>query len=699
MDLPVPTDDHSERGPLPALAMAVVLLGPLLLYGAALSHPFLFDDGSAIVNNPQVRILWPLVDAMSPAPNGPTSGRPLVALSFSINYALGGLAVEGYRLVNIALHAVNALLLHGFLLQLLTGPGVAAWVSRSARVLAFAMALLWSVHPLLSECIVYVTQRTELLGAFFYLLTLALALRHFREPGRPIFGFGAVAAAIAGLGAKETVTTVALAVLLLDRATGAPSWAQALRRHRGLYVGLGIQVAIAAAMVANQPYDRAGIGLDLGVSAIENLATQGGVIAHYLKLAFWPQPLSISYHWPIAKNLLLYGPGLALVSLLGVGAIGVFVRRGLLGFPALLFFVLLAPSSSVLPMVTEVVAERRMYLPLAVVIVYVVLLVQAVAVRWLRSRSLRRAVLSVGLGVVVLAAGARTLARLDDYGSRLRIWQSAWQADPQDPQATSAYARELYDAGQRQRARSLLEPLTSRRRQVHGEADWAGRAHIRLSDFDMREGKHESALQHRLAAATTSPHDPTVQVEIARALLVLGRKGEALTRLQALVQGPDANAVILNEYGATLIELKRPGEAIGHLVEALRLQPGSVEALLNLGVAFVLVGDLPMAMRAFRDATAREPDSSAAWRQLGLAQHRAGQYRQALESMDATLALDPKQPEVLGLRCGTLANLGQPEQGLASCRKAVELSGGEARFREQSAQVEAMIEKGSPGAP
>jgi len=115
---------------LPALLL--ILVGTAV-YRASLDYPFIYDDRTSIVENPQLRQLWPPRSVFVPTRENALSSRPLVALSFALNYRLGGLEVRGYRAVNLALHLGSALLL--FLLIRRTDP------SRS-RVLIAAAACL-----------------------------------------------------------------------------------------------------------------------------------------------------------------------------------------------------------------------------------------------------------------------------------------------------------------------------------------------------------------------------------------------------------------------------------------------------------------------------------------------------------------------------------------------------------------------------
>jgi hypothetical protein len=163
-----------RRSSLPLVLLLVV--AGVLPYLNSLKRPFLFDDVSSVIGNERIRrlddprVLWPERER-------PVAGRPLVNLSFAVNYALGGLNVVGYHLANVALHVLCGIVLFLVVREALGLPHVPPPVRDRAPVLAFTVALVWLLHPLNSEVVTYVTQRTESMMALFYLLTLYASLR------------------------------------------------------------------------------------------------------------------------------------------------------------------------------------------------------------------------------------------------------------------------------------------------------------------------------------------------------------------------------------------------------------------------------------------------------------------------------------------------------------------------------------------
>ena len=154
---------------------AALALAGSLAYVNAVRRPFLFDDMSSIVDNDQIRRLGPAL--FLPERERPVAGRPLVNLSFAINYALGGLNVSGYHVWNIGLHLLCGLLLFAIVRETLSLPRVPTLLGSRGTAIGFTVALIWMLHPLNSEVVTYVTQRTESMMACFFLLTLYASLR------------------------------------------------------------------------------------------------------------------------------------------------------------------------------------------------------------------------------------------------------------------------------------------------------------------------------------------------------------------------------------------------------------------------------------------------------------------------------------------------------------------------------------------
>ncbi len=230
------------------LVMLAVLAGVVCaVYCRALDAPFIFDDLFSITENPSITRLWPLIgDSQHPGPLNPTkdlptAGRPLVNLSLAVNYHFGQLNPVGYHVFNVVVHLLSAILVMAIVRRTLQLDYFEGRFDDVNGPLAFLAALLWAVHPLQTEAVVYVTQRTELMVGFFYLATLYASLWYWEAKaaaGRKLWLGLATLACLAGAACKEVMVTAPVIVLLFERTFIRGSFRQAWRESWRLYAGL-----------------------------------------------------------------------------------------------------------------------------------------------------------------------------------------------------------------------------------------------------------------------------------------------------------------------------------------------------------------------------------------------------------------------------------------------------------------------------
>jgi protein O-mannosyl-transferase len=549
------------------LRAALIVLGIAVCYGPALPFPFVFDDRDAVQHN--ATLASPVL-ALTPPLDTPVTGRPVVNLSFAIDRLWAGEAPLGYRLVNLCIHAGNAWLVLLLLSWAFAREGVAPGVRAHAREWALGATLLWALHPLQTETVIYVTQRTELLASTSLLLVLHAARLALQEGAARHWMLLAVAACVLGTGCKETVIVAPVLVLLLDRAFFSPSLVVALRKHAPLYGGLMIAELPLLVQVLSTPRgDTAGLGL--GISPLQSLAVQGAAIAWYLRLSAWPSPLSIVYNWPVHDAIPRYLAQDALLIVIFVVAVVTFVRKPKLGLPAFAFFVLLAPSSSVIPVLTELVAERRMYLPLLCVVVLTI--VGLCALFASRAGAVRAC--AWVLGVACLACVARTSARVQDFRTEITLWRSALRAAPDNPLAMWGLGNALDDAGRPREALAYFERMASERFPYVGPSAWGTRGLFAASTLHARQGDPELAARTRQRALEYAPESTIGRLYDAAQLARAGKAEASAAALESMLHDqPFLHARIHRELASLLLHTGGDRRrALHHLQTSLRLAP------------------------------------------------------------------------------------------------------------------------------
>src|SRR5664280_1652766 len=331
----------------------LVMAAGLWVYHNSLQGVFLFDDDAGIVQNTTIRRLWPMWTALSPPPRATVEGRPLVNLSLAINYAFGGVRVWGYHVLNLTIHILAGLTLFGIVARTLRQPVLRECFGRAALPLALTIALIWVIHPLQTESVAYVIQRAETLMGLFYLLTLYCAIRGADSASANLWYSASVVACLLGMASKEVMVSAPLIVLLYDRTFLSGTFAQAWRQRWRLYVGLAATWIPLGYLVASTSNRSGSAGFGTIVTWQAYALTQLQAIALYLKLSIWPDPLVFDYGTGLAHSSSEVASSAFIVAVLLVGTLVALRRWPALGFVGVWFFVILAPTTSVLPVATQ----------------------------------------------------------------------------------------------------------------------------------------------------------------------------------------------------------------------------------------------------------------------------------------------------------------------------------------------------------
>jgi Flp pilus assembly protein TadD len=559
------------------LASSIIVFAALAAYHNSFSGPFMFDDLSAVTNNPSIRQLG---SALSPPANLTVGGRPVLNLTFAVNYALGGMNVGGYHAFNLFIHALAGLTLFGIMRRTLSRPTLRARFGAAAWPLALAVAVIWVVHPLQTEAVTYISQRAESLMGLFYLLTLYGFIRSVESPLSIRWQVFSILACWLGVLSKETIVTVPVIVLLYDRIFVAHSFGEVWRKRWRYYVGLaGMWLLLLAHLRLG--LDQHEVGFDQGVTWWSYALTSCRSVVLYLKLAMWPHPLILDYgadYGQHATKILWY---VLVLAVFVTGLVIALWRRPVAGFAGAWFFIILAPTSSIVPIAGQPMAEHRMYLSLAGVVAMAVLGLYM----WMGRRSLIIfAAMAVGLGWL-------SLQRNEDYRSNLAIWNDTVAKCPEN-----------------------------------------ARAHFNLGNLLLGiPGRLPDAVAEYQAALRIKPDFAEVHSILGMTLATIpGRLPDAILEYEAALRiKPDLVEARFN-LGNALLQQGRYSAACEQYEETVNLRPDKVDAHVNLGMALVVMGRLNDAIIQFKAALQIRPGYASAQQNLEIAQNllqkRRGKY-------------------------------------------------------------------------
>jgi len=575
-----------------SLVSVVLVASSLAAFHRTLWSPFVFDDGLAVRDNPTIRSLSDWRAVLSPPNNGSgVSGRPVVNLSLALNHALSGLEPFGYHLTNILLHGVAGILLYACLLRVLPRCGVG-----NAGSVSLWVALIWVVHPLQSESVASVIQRTEILAGIFLLSTILCVLRGASSQ-RPLpWYISAAALSAIGMATKEIMFVAPILVLLFDRSILSGSFPAAWRQRRMLHVSLFAGWLILGVLVAGMGGtrgDAAGFGTGT-ISWWAYFLKQWQAIVIYLRLCLWPHPLIADYGTDVVTDWVSVLPqGLFLTGLAALTCHAL-RRNSPWALAGAWFFLILGPSSSVMPLAAQTMAEHRMYLPLAAVIVLIVVTVQRFQPRWGHF----------GLGLVAFALGVVSHARSRVYESELTLWSDTVMHRPGNE-----------------------------------------RAHHNLAGVLNNMGRHEEALRHFQRAIEIEPRYLPPRIGVANCHFRAGRFREAIQQYESALAVNPNSLEALGNLGVILCELGQLDAGLRLLRKALELDPAFADVHFNLGTVLLKSGQLADAERAYREAIRLRPHHAEASNNLGAVLLRQGRRAEAETAFRRALELRPDYPE------------------------------------------------------
>ena len=724
---------------------ALLIVAAVIAYGNSFHGAFLFDDVYRIVENERIRHLWPpwLLLAVE---------RPVVEVTLAINYAVGRLDPLGYHLLNVAVHILTGLVLFGVARRTIATTVPATPEKEGTRVIgketgshhqvaqstidnqpshvstyatwtAFAIALLFLVHPLQTQSVTYIIQRGESMMGFFLLWTLYCFVRGVDSSRHWLWAIFSIIACAVGMATKAVMVAAPVIVLIYDwvfvsgreahertistrevhtplaipgnnpgntvgmRST-APSRSRrqnsklrprqetvprletrspmdadaglrelklAPRRgflhrwwwHAGLFATWGVLwICGIVPEVLGQSDGPSHVGFSYhGVSPWTYAATQPGVIVKYLQLSYWPSSLCLDYDWSAATTWERIVPPAMVIVVLLAATVHPLLRRSWIGFVGAWFFVILAPTSSFVP-IKDMIFEHRMYLPLIAVITITV-----IVLRFILHELCDRARLGVFprhviAAVLLLNAAASltygTLRRNKDYAGDLAMWEDVVAKRPHNARAHVAVGNALA-------ARNRIDEAVETTRQATLIDPSFADAHCALGVVFARQGKLDDAVDAYREALRLDPRHAKAWYNLGNALDRLGKFEETVEAyrksIDAYSKFPDAHC----NLGNSLVRLGRIDDGVQAFRETLAIDPEHVKGHNNLGDALNRLGRLDEAASEFEIAIRLEGDYSRA--RINLAHVRMAQrrYAEAVEQCEAVLARDPDNAAALNL--------------------------------------------------
>ncbi len=343
------------------LACLLIIIAVGIAYSNTYMVPFHFDDHPSIEENPRIRHLEN-IPSFFWKNEGPVGTRPLLLVTLTINYAIGGLNPITYHIFNNTLHAINGIIFYFFILTTLNLPLLREKYSAIAKEIALFASLLFVVHPIQTQAVTYIISRSMPMATFFYLVGILLYVKGVQS-GKKSYFIILIFISFLGMASREDYFTFPFILLLYD--VMFLSSFKDIKKRWWVY-GLILLTAayrVWLSVTYKDSPESAGFGVKL-LSPYPYLCTEFNVIWTYVRLLFLPINQNLDYDYPISQGIFEFPTNLSFIGHLLVIAFAIWIykRNRLVTFLILWWYITLSPSSSFIPII-DVIFEHRVYLP------------------------------------------------------------------------------------------------------------------------------------------------------------------------------------------------------------------------------------------------------------------------------------------------------------------------------------------------
>ncbi len=543
--------------------LAAALLVVLMVYAPAMRAPFLFDDN-----------YLPFALPGQNAPVGAWLGgvRPLLMLTYWFNQRLSGDDTFSYHLFNVFFHVLASAMMFFIVRRLLEWSG--APKDRQALLAGFAAAV-FLLHPVQTEAVAYLAGRSDGLSVMFVLMAYAVFLYRPDPAVRWPIAFLILMLFGAAIASKEHAVVLPALLLLTDLWWNPGRAWKAVRDNSALYVPLAL--GGIAGFVHFLPLilhsTTAGFGLK-DLTWYQYFFTQCRALFVYPQLFVLPVNQSADWNFPMSKTIFDYGAIYGLIALLVLCAAAWRFRRRfpLAAFGFFAYLLLMAPTSSILP-IRDAVAERRLYLSMLGLLLIVVDILARVKIE--------RKVLATACAAVSVILMVATHARAEVWSSEIALWEDTVPKSPNN-----------------------------------------SRAHFQLASAYYNLGRCAEAVSQFSQAAQIEPPKHDLLVDWGLAYDCLNQPEQALAKLrQAASQ--EATAEVYSQIGMIYGKQGRWPKALEALATAEKLDPNFAATYYYRGVVHVNTNQPEVAIEDFRHTLALDPKFPQAAQGLAQAQARA----------------------------------------------------------------------------
>ncbi len=650
------------------LSIGIILCAGILPYAHTLSYPFHADSVTQISANPNIRNPLKVKDLWEAYPR---PGRFVPFVSFAWNYAAGGEDPSGYRAVNIALHVLNGLMLWVLVLVMFRSPRLRMDSLHEQRyAVAVCAALIFLLHPVQTQAVTYVIQRTTLLATLFGLLTMVFYLCGRLSERGAGWMFGACVAGLLAMLSKEIAFAVPVMLILMEFYLLKSGKYNPGADKSFYFTHLALIFVFLLIIPGLYKFDYEALLRTEVISRSHDLETQvlspgGYLISQYKVLLIYMQkiflPLRLSFDYDIPAAMAIKGKvawGLAVFVVMILGALILHGRSVLTTIGVLGFFILLMVESTIIPL-SDLLQEHRLYFPMTVF--------GAGMIGWFYTVQKRAAVAHLVCAIIVTSLGYAAYRRNFVYQDRVALWQDVVRQFPNKARAHAELATIYADQGDHAKAlASVREAL-----RINGEFP---PAYTVLGRIYQERGNRDLALQHFHKAAVLQPWNTDLLYFEAMALRDAGEADQALEILNRLLRSKAAAAQHYYLRGTIYQQQDEGLLAVSDFNRALGMNPYMTEAYIRRSLFYAGQRKYADAMRDLKRALELDPQSVSAYNSRGVILTEMNQLALALKDFDKAIELSPRIGVLYANRGRVHELLRNNNQAQADYQQAVRLS-------------------------
>jgi len=606
--------------------MLICIIG-FLIYGCILKAPFHYDDHVLIVNNHALKDITDISriwNARYP------KTKFLTSWTFALNYYLGGNNPFGYHLLNVLLHICSVILFYLCMLNLCSLPRLKDTIFLESRnAFALLTALIFLTHPLQTQSVTYVWSRSEILSGIFSLLSLHLYLLG-RRGGRKGYFAGAFLVFLSGVFARGNIIIIMPFLIIVIEALFYENFLKRTKKmiSKSWPVVLGILAVLILLIILLKHFSsHLGVIWILStpvVSRTQYLFTQFFIICKYMQLLILPINQKIDYHIPLAASFFEMRTMASFGFIAAIFMISVLIHKKnrLMSLGILWFFICLLPVSSILTLSIPM-SESRLYLPLAGFAIFLT----AILFRIFQTIKFRN-IAAVGIFIIL---GLLTVARNSLWLSPKVILKDALKDSPTNIRPLLGLGDLYYREGQLQEALYYYQMAINIEPSIPEAINNIGLIYKHYGNYDEAEIMFNKALGLR-------PHSPSASLNLASIWIMRKdyQKAEEYIKMSGDAQETEMGHLLYGNIYMAQNDFKL----------AFRLNPDSSAAYFQLGKIYYKEDDLSSSVKYFQKAIEILPDFIEAHINLGKIYFIMKDLEKSRISLERVLEIDPRRMEI-----------------------------------------------------